>query len=63
MVNRDEVMQIVNWRLGRLLSVAEGFLTPQQFKAFRKLALDEFGGCGMASELEQLERGRGGRAP
>jgi len=38
----------------RILTYAEAALPESQFKAFRKLVLDEFGKRGLVSDLEQL---------
>lgn len=55
-MNVSDTMLLVNAHLTRLLTVAEAALPPEQFKAFRKIALDEFGRNGLASELLELER-------
>lgn len=55
MVNRD-ISELVNRRLTRLLTVAEAAMQPNQFKAFRKIALDEFGWEGLRKDLDVLER-------
>ena len=56
MVGPEHVMDFVYRRLNRLLSVAEASLPPPQFRAFRKIALDEFGRNGLESELRELVR-------
>ncbi len=38
----------------RILTYAQAALPESQFKAFRKLVLDEFGKRGLASELDRL---------
>lgn len=50
------VLELVQRRLTRLLTVAEAAMPPPQFKAFRKIALDEFGWEGLQGELAELER-------
>lgn len=55
MVSRD-VSELVNRRLTRVLTVAEAAMQPNQFKAFRKIALDEFGWEGLRKDLDTLER-------
>jgi hypothetical protein len=50
------VMEIVLRRLTRLLTVAEAAMPPPQFKAFRKIALDEFGWEGLQSDLLRLDK-------
>ena len=57
MVNQVQVMELVNFRVTRILLVAEASLPPSQFQAFRKLVLNEFGRNGLVRELEQLEKG------
>lgn len=47
-------MGIINTRLNRVLLIAESSLSEHQFKAYRKLVLDEFGRSGLTSELESL---------
>ena len=56
MVGPELVMGLVNRRLNRLLTAAEASLPPPQFRAFRKIALDEFGRNGLESELRELAR-------
>lgn len=55
MVSR-EITDLVNRRLTRLLTIAEASMSPNQFRAFRKLALDEFGWEGLRKDLVELER-------
>ena len=54
MIDPREVIELVNQHVNRTLTVAEAALPPEQFKAFRKLMLDEFGHRGLASELLTL---------
>ena len=54
MVSKDEVIKAVNGRINRLLTLAEAALPHSQFKAFRRLVLDEFGKSGLETELERL---------
>jgi hypothetical protein len=51
---RDEINQAINARLNRLLLVAETALPEKQFRAFRKITLDEFGKSGFDKDLEQI---------
>lgn len=53
MVDHDEIMGLVNRRMTRLLTIAQAALPPEQFRAFRKAALDEFGRNGLATELAE----------
>ena len=54
MVSTESIMGIINARLNRVLLIAESSLSENQFKAYRKLVLDEFGRSGLTSELELL---------
>jgi hypothetical protein len=54
MVTTESIMGIINTRLTRVLLIAESSLSEHQFKAYRKLVLDEFGRSGLTSELESL---------
>jgi hypothetical protein len=54
MVTTESIMGIINTRLNRVLLIAESSLSEHQFKAYRKLVLDEFGRSGLTSELESL---------
>jgi hypothetical protein len=53
MVDVREVLDVVKKPVGRLLKVAEALMTPEQFRAFRSIALDEFGWRGLGAELQQ----------
>lgn len=54
MVTKDEIVQLINSRLNRVLTFAEAALQPSQFRAYRKLVLDEFGKSGLGKDLERL---------
>jgi len=54
MIDENDVMDLVNKRLNRLLLIAESSLQSSQFRAFRKLTLDEFGRNGLGKDLRQL---------
>lgn len=58
MVNLDRLMELLNARVNRMLTLAEAALPPAQFAAFRKFTLDEFGHRGLAKELLELADGR-----
>jgi len=49
-----QLMELVNARLSRVLLVAESSLPEAQFRAYRKLVLDEFGKKGLGTELKEL---------
>lgn len=51
---RDEINQAINARLNRLLLVAETALSENQFQAFRKITLDEFGKSGFGKDLDRI---------
>jgi len=60
MVSR-QVIELINLRLTRLLTVAEAAMAPEQFRAFRKIALDEFGWGGLRKDLDDTGRTGSGR--
>lgn len=49
-----EITDYVNQRLNTVLLVAQSSLPDTQFKAFRKLTLDQFGRNGLIKDLRQL---------
>jgi len=53
MVTRETILDLVKPRLNRVLTVAQASLPDSQFKAFRRIMLDEFGKSGLEKELEQ----------
>ncbi len=53
MVSLEQIKQLINNRLKRVLLVAQSSLPEHQFEAFRHLTLDEFGNSGLAKELER----------
>lgn len=50
----DEIVAMLNARKNRVLLYAQAALPDQQFAAFKKLFLDEFGMRGLESELAKL---------
>jgi hypothetical protein len=54
MVTKEEIMELVRMHLSRVLLMAESSLSESQFKAYRKLVLDEFGQSGLDKELEAI---------
>ena len=46
------VLDALNARKTKILTFAQAALHPEQFKAFRKLVLDEFGRNGLERDLE-----------
>lgn len=59
MVSQVQVMELVNYRVTRILLVAEASLPASQFQAFRKVVLNEFGRNGLVRELERLADHKG----
>lgn len=57
-IGPQDVVALMNERLTRILTIAEAALPQSQFKAFRKLVLDEMGRNGMETELHRLFEGR-----
>ena len=62
MVIKEEIMDLVKAHVNRVLLFAESSLPESQFRAYRKLILDEFGQSGFGKELERIfskEQGAG----
>lgn len=53
MVNLEAIKALINPRLARLLDVAQAALPEQQFIAFRKITLNEFGRNGLEADLKR----------
>lgn len=56
MLDREELTNIINPRINRILQYAEAALPQSQFRAFRRLVLNEFGDNGMVQDLNKMER-------
>ena len=56
MVSQDQIVQLVNARVKKILDLAELSLPQDKFLIFRKLTLDEFGRSGLVKELERVMR-------
>jgi hypothetical protein len=55
MVIKEEIMELVRVSLiGPILQYAEAALPEGQFRAYRRLVLDQFGGKGFGRELDKL---------
>ena len=54
MVTKEEIMDLLRMHINRVLLIAEASLTESQFKAYRKLILDEFGQSGLEKELDTM---------
>lgn len=52
-MNHD-IENLLSQCMSRILTYAQAALPESQFRAFRKLVLDEFGKSGLASDLERL---------
>ena len=50
----DQLLEAVNARKNRALGMAEAALPESQFRAFRRLFLDEFGRNGLETELARI---------
>ena len=57
-----EIMSAVNQRMNRILTVAEAALPQDQFQAYRKVVLEEFGRKGLARDIDDLCNGSSGKA-
>ncbi len=59
---KEEIVERVNERVSRVLTVAELCLSKEQYPVFRKFVLDEFGRSGLGRDLEALwQKGREGQ--
>jgi len=56
MVDLNSVLEAIDKRKRKVLLAAESSLGSQQFKAFRRLFLDEFGNSGLTKDLQGLDR-------
>lgn len=56
MVTKEQITQLVNVRVKKILDLAELSLPKDKFPLFRKLTLDEFGKSGFGQELERVMR-------
>ena len=55
MATKEEIMELVRVSLIRpILQYAEAALPEGQFRAYRRLVLDQFGGKGFGRELDKL---------
>jgi len=54
MVNISKLVDAINARVNRVLLYGESSLSETQFRAFRKLVLDEFGRSGLQGDLARL---------
>ena len=61
MTDPRDIMNAVNPRINRILTAAEIGLAPNQFQAFRKLVLEEFGRNGLAQDIDDLCYGSSGK--
>lgn len=61
MTEPRDIMNAVNARINRILTVAEASLPPNQFQAYRKFVLDELGRNGLAQDIDDLCYGSSGK--
>jgi hypothetical protein len=54
MIEKDEIMRLVNCHLAKVLRAAELALTQEKFLQFRSIVLNEFGRNGFRRSLERL---------
>ena len=54
MVSKQQILDLLNMHLGRVLRVAQAALPKEQFLAFRRATLDEFGRSGFGRGLTRL---------
>jgi len=54
MVTKYDVVRLVNYRLGHVLSFGELVISKELYSTYRKLVLDEFGKGGLERDLERL---------
>jgi hypothetical protein len=54
MVARQQIQELINPHLTKVLLIAQSSLSESQFEAFRKLFLDEFGKNGLGKELDRV---------
>lgn len=53
-VSYQMILELLNPRKNRVLLVAQSSLSESQFRAFKKLFLDEFGQSGFEKDLERI---------
>ena len=54
MVTREQIQELINPHLNKVLLIVQSSLPQSQFKAIRKLILDEFGNSGLGKELDRV---------
>lgn len=54
MTDPRDIVNLVNFRVSKVLTVAQAALPRDQFTAYRKLVLDEFGRNGLETDLYEL---------
>ncbi|MBB3065770.1 hypothetical protein [Limibacillus halophilus] len=50
------ILSLINHRKTRIIDLAQASLPPEQFQAFRKITLEEFGERGLIADLRALFR-------
>lgn len=56
MVTPEDIEELISTRKNRILTYAQVALPDSQYRAFRKLFLDELGKSGFIGDLERLLR-------
>lgn len=51
MIDPRDIVNLINPHVAKVLTIAQAALPKDQFSAFRKLVLDEFGRNGLESEI------------
>jgi hypothetical protein len=51
MMDPRDIVRLINPHMAKVLTIGEAALPGDQFTAFRKLVLEEFGGNGLGKEL------------
>lgn len=54
MIAKEDIMQLVNCHMGKVLRAAELALPQEKFQQFRSIVLNEFGRNGFRRGLERL---------
>lgn len=54
MVTREQIQELINPHLNKMLLIVQSSLPKSQFYAFRKLFLDEFGNNGLGKEFDRV---------
>ncbi len=61
MIDPRDIVNLINPHVAKVLTIAQAALPKDQFVAYRKLVLDEFGRNGLESELYELTAQHSGK--